>query len=266
MFFSAEFRVGSHIQEREWELLNNLPGVLDTAETRGSLFVMIQIHYWPMLGRAGALIRMCAEAGVDYTHSTAADPQSTIELLAPHLAALGGKVTNFAPPLVVDGNICVSQSVAATAYLGERFGFTENISIMAVAVQYCLDLHDFFSSFVQSDGMSVLDPAQLKRWIEGERCASMLEMFEQQIVGPFYFGDKFTFVDFFACQVVTLLDARVLGPLETVSVALLDKSTKLREVSNRIAALPSAASIKAPVALGEYCLGADAVEEYRCAK
>jgi glutathione S-transferase len=114
--------------------------------------------------------------------------------------------------------------------------------------------------------MSVLDPAQLKRWIEGERCASMLEMFEEQIVGPFYFGDKFTFVDFFACQVVTLLDARVLGPLETVSVALLDKSTKLREVSNRIAALPSAASIKAPVALGEYCLGADAVEEYRCAK
>ena len=52
----------------------------------------------------------------------------------------------------------------------------------------------------------------------------------------------------------------------SVGVALLDKSTKLREVSNRIAALPSAASIKAPVALGEYCLGADAVEEYRCAK
>lgn len=35
---------------------------------------MIQIHYWPMLGRAGALVRMCAEAGVEYTHATAEDP------------------------------------------------------------------------------------------------------------------------------------------------------------------------------------------------
>lgn len=92
---------------------------------------------------------------------------NTIDLLAPHLVALGGKVTNFAPPLVVDGNIRVSQSVAATAYLGEKFGFTEGVSIMAVAVQYCLDLHDFFSAFMQSDGMSVKEPAELKAWIEG---------------------------------------------------------------------------------------------------
>ena len=116
------------------------------------------VYYWPGQGRAGAIFRMCAEAGVDYEHV------SDFNAIAGQVSAFGGQVDTFAPPIVKENNVTIAQSTAATAYTGERLGFDSGIAIPSKATQFMADLADFGGSF---DSLKA-DMSKLRTFIAGE--------------------------------------------------------------------------------------------------
>ena len=75
----------------------------------------IAVYYWPMLGRAGSLVRMLNEAKVPYVFKGPTD-----EAIC---AAFGAETGNFAPPIVTDGEFSLSQTTALNLYIGTKCGF-----------------------------------------------------------------------------------------------------------------------------------------------
>ena len=63
----------------------------------------ISVYYLPMPGRAGSLVRMLNEAQVPYEFKGPTD-----EAIC---AAFGAETGNFAPPIVVDGDFSLSQTI-----------------------------------------------------------------------------------------------------------------------------------------------------------
>ena len=90
---------------------------------------MIEIKYWPLLARASGLLRMCAEAGVEFQHVSASGKDMGAALM-------GAESTNLAPPIVQDGNVIISQAIPCHQYIGEKLGFDKNIAVSQIALQY----------------------------------------------------------------------------------------------------------------------------------
>ena len=65
---------------------------------------VIEIKYWPLLARASGMLRMCAEACVEFQHVTGSGKELGCTLM-------GAESTNLAPPVVQDGNVIVSQAI-----------------------------------------------------------------------------------------------------------------------------------------------------------
>ena len=105
----------------------------------------VVVYYHPALGRAGAIIRMLDYAGVPYEH-VSSFPDS---LCGAFGSATG---TTFAPPVVSDGDFAVSQSTAATLYVGKMTGLTSHLSDRDEfkLVQYIADCVDFFEPTVNA--------------------------------------------------------------------------------------------------------------------
>lgn len=161
--------------------------------------VKIQLIYHNMRGRADSHIRMLEEAGLPYDFAVAVP--------GPHagkfMAFGGNKRKNFAPPYLIDGDVVLTQTLAITAYIGEKCGFTKGID-PDLALQYMLDINDFVDGFFKAYS----EPAQLAKFMSG-RGATFMMMFNEQIVGPFYFGAHFTYVDFLLCAYIDMLQVVV---------------------------------------------------------
>lgn len=151
----------------------------------------ITVYYWPMLGRAGHLIRMLEDKGVSYTH------KSGFPDLAPKLSAFGGNTGNFAPPLLEANGKLTSQSVATAVALGTQLGFDAPIGDnVAQAIQYMMDIADWFSGLFNARG----DGKQLAGYFSGEgksRSDKFLSTVENNIKGTYYFGEEPSYADFF---------------------------------------------------------------------
>ena len=66
----------------------------------------LKVYYWPMFGRAGAVLRMLEHTGTKYEHISAFPDVAGVS------TAFGGGSDTFAPPIVVDGDYKISQSTA----------------------------------------------------------------------------------------------------------------------------------------------------------
>lgn len=143
------------------------------------------IYYWPMAGRAGAAIRMLDEAKVAYVH------KSEFPEIASVCSAFGAAGSSFAPPVLVDGDTVISQSGPVAMYIGQKHGFDVPEGQTAKAAQFLNDFADFYSECADRVG-GQKDP---KKFFN-ERCKTWMAVLERNCKGPFFFGDKMSYVDF----------------------------------------------------------------------
>jgi glutathione S-transferase len=152
----------------------------------------LTVYYWPMAGRAGAVLRMLEHAGISYVH------KSEFPDLASVCSAFGAGADTFAPPVVVDGDLTISQSTACAVYIGQKCNLVppEGVNV-AKAFQFIGDIVDFYENGLGAARGK--GGAELKKFLEGDRFRAFASHLERSIQGPFYFGDAPCYVDFFLC-------------------------------------------------------------------
>ena len=97
----------------------------------------IKIYYWPLDwgGRALAPLRLLEYKNVPYEWIS---DKSEMDKLC---SAFGAKDGNtFAPPVIVDGEVKVSQSTATTYYLGKKLGMEPAAFSDYKAMQFLIDI------------------------------------------------------------------------------------------------------------------------------
>jgi glutathione S-transferase len=171
----------------------------------------LKVHYWPMLGRAGAAIRMLEHTNTDYEHV------SDFPSISKLGSAWSGESDTFAPPIVIDGDFQISQSVAVTLYVGNKVGLDKGLNTYK-AVQWLNDIVDLFESGLSKS--TAAGGAALKVYLEGaadgkpSRFAKQIGNLNRAIKGPFFMGEEPTLVDFFLCQHVDWQHAKLLNRLQ----------------------------------------------------
>ena len=162
-----------------------------------SIVTPIKVHYWPMMGRAGACIRMLEHTNTPYEHI------SDFPSISKLGSAWSGSGDTFAPPIIVDNEFTISQSTAATLYIGNKVGLNDGLDTYK-AVQWLSDIVDLFEGGL---GKSIdAGGAALKVYLEGKgdgnpsRFAKQISNLNRAIKGPFFTGETPTLVDFFLCQ------------------------------------------------------------------
>lgn len=199
---------------------------------------MIVIQYWPMLARASGLFRMCAEAGATWEHKTDAKAMGCVMF-----GAEDSK--NLAPPVVIDGQVTISQGIACHVYLGNKFGLNKNIPYPELALQYMHDLDDLHNEMKGAFMKGKDDVIDLKEYLTGDRYKKHMSAIDRQIKGPFYFGDEPTYVDFIAVSYFEMCEGRWLNPLlDKSGDTIAEHAPKLRILLDKVRALESAVKLK----------------------
>ena len=155
----------------------------------------LTVYYWPMFGRAGAILRMLEHTSTSYTL------KSEFGDIASMGSAFGAHGDTFAPPIVKDGAYIISQSTACLFYIGKKCGLTKNMD-ECKAMQYVTDIVDTFEGGISKAAEQ--GGTALKAFLEGDgkgpsQFAKLMGNIERSIKGPFYFGEEPTIVDFFLC-------------------------------------------------------------------
>ena len=145
-----------------------------------------------MHGRAGPALRMLAEAGVEVAH------ESTFPKIASVSAAFGAQTDTFAPPILVDGDNVICQSVAVAHYVGSKYGFPAPAGQESRGLMLSNAIIDLMENGLQTNAK---DPTKIKAYLYGAdgkpaRFALMAGALERAVKGPFFFGEKPSYVDF----------------------------------------------------------------------
>lgn len=159
-----------------------------------------------MLGRANSIIRMLQHAQIDYVH------KSEMSDFASICSAFGASSNTFAPPVVQDGDFVISQTLGAAMYVGNKAGLNEGIDSVPKAVQYMSDMIDIFENGMDQ---AAKDGASFKAFLEGDRCKNQLTYLNRCIKGPFFFGEKPTYVDFVLFALVEWKEELILNRLKS---------------------------------------------------
>jgi len=167
----------------------------------------IKVYYWPFLARGASLIRMLEHTGTPYEYI------SDKAEMAKYCSAFGAEeFDTFAPPVVVDGDMVVGQSIASCLYLGKKLGLTPAAYNEYKAMQSCSDIVDVFEGNL---GKKNEDGPTLKEFLEGSRWKALMCNLERGIAGPFYFGDSPSAVDFFLLQHLDWRSSSLFDPLKS---------------------------------------------------
>ena len=191
----------------------------------------ITVYYWPFLGRGASLVRMLEHTGTPYEYVS--DKAKMAEY-----ASLFGSTgyDTLAPPIVVDGDTVISQSVPTCLYLGKKLGLQPPGYDEYKAMQYCLDIVDTFEGNL---GKNNENGATLKAFLTGDRYRFLMANIERSIKGPFYFGDQPSAVDFFLTQHMDWRMSNVFDPLKaTGPYDYLEPYEKIRTAYEAIKATP----------------------------
>lgn len=156
-----------------------------------------QVVYWDLKGRAGAAFYMLAESKVEFEHVKEAPEMAKV------LTALGAESTNFAPPLFIDGETKVSQSLPVCMAVGKKTGFDKGVDELK-ALQYMLDVTDLDTEITKAAGSAETLFAFVKGTDGPSRMSKWLGNIERSIKGPFYFGETASYVDYWLAQSVTM--------------------------------------------------------------
>jgi len=199
----------------------------------------IKILYWPRLIRGAPLVRMLEHTGTEYEYIS--DKAEMAKYCSTWTKAITGEEPvgdNFAPPVVIDGDIMVSQSIAAALYLGNKLGLSSSVPGWNEykAMQFCADIVDTFEGGLGSNNES--GPA-LKAFVEGPRCANLMSNVERAIVGPYYFGEEPSTVDFFLLGHLDWRITSVFAPLkEKLGVDVMAEYPKMSAIYAALTATP----------------------------
>jgi hypothetical protein len=241
----------------------------------------VTIYYWPFLARAAALIRMCDEVpNAKCPHVSELSELERVTSAAGRGINGDQKTDTFAPPVLLDhrNGLLISQSVAATMYLGKQLGFEAPIPNIYKAVQYvsaprqclpetildfalpmsmramwCLltsQLNDLADLNGETYALEKLTEAS--KWpaffAKGGRLHAWLGTIERSIVGPFYFGSERSYVDFYLLQVFDWHDHSLFKPLLPATGDVLIAYPKIAGVLRALRASPAYAqrSLKTP--------------------
>jgi len=188
--------------------LTGTPGGIGSATAAQPFTKNLTVYYWPMMGRAGPVIRMLDYAGVPYTH------KSEFGEIASVCGAFGAQTTVFAPPVVVDGDYKISQSTATAMYVGKKAGLTKGMD-EDKALQILADLIDTFENGIGTAAGK--GGASLKQFFEdGEpsRFAKLMGNIERNIQGPYFFGASLTVPDFVLAAMTDWQDLTMLERLK----------------------------------------------------
>jgi len=185
----------------------------------------IKVVYWPFLVRGGSLVRMLEHTGTPYEYVS--DKAEFAKLCT----AFGADATTFAPPVIIDGDVVVSQSVATCLYLGKKLGFTPAGFDEFRAIQFCLDIIDTFEGGL---GKNNEQGETLKAWLAGERWAKLMGNIERSIKGPYYFGDEPCAVDFFLLQHLDWRHNSIFVPLKELGYDVLAPYPKIAAVGAQL--------------------------------
>ena len=159
----------------------------------------LKLYYWPFFGRAGAIIRMLDFSNTKFEWVSVNKKEEFMALLSARARSYSpvngtcNSCDTFAPPVVVDGEVVLSQSIAVAMYVGDKVGLGDSVPSVYKAVQYMNDINDFSG---EATAAALSGAKTLKVFIEGGRMQAWLANIEHSIQGPFYFGDKASYVDF----------------------------------------------------------------------
>jgi len=189
--------------------------------------VQYKVYYWPFMIRGASLVRMLEHTNTPYEYISEKPKMAIVS------SAWGAQVDTIAPPVLVDGDFAVSQSVASCLYLGNKLGLTPPGYNEYKAMQYCLDIIDVFEGGI---GKNNEEGATLKKYLEGDRFKTLMANLERSIKGPFYFGDTPSAVDFFLVQHMDWRCLSIFEPLKAKGIDFLTPYPKLVGVHEAIKA------------------------------
>jgi hypothetical protein len=156
--------------------------------------------------------------------------------IASKCSVFGAPSGNIAPPVLVDGDVVVSQSIAVAQYVGEKLGLTKGLNHI-LATQFMIDIVDLFELGL---GKSLKSGEDLHGFLQGGRFAKVAGAIEANIKGPFFFGDAPTCVDFFLTAHMEWSYTTVLTELEAkVPKSVFAELPKMAGVYAAVQAFPS---------------------------
>lgn len=211
------------------------------------------IYYTDFTGRANAVCQMLAEAKMDYEW-----------VMDDAVCSCKGSetATAFAPPIVVDGDKTIGQSVALSVFVGKKCGFDKGVADEILALQYMLDVNDVLDGFFQNKSKGV---KELKTFLTGGRFALWAGNVERCIKGPFYFGDTATYVDYHMAATFQMVDFMCLDAIGAKCGNVWEKYPKLSAAKGAICGLESVKAIGKPPLPPPYVMTPEQVEEYAAA-
>jgi len=182
----------------------------------------VTVINWPMQGRFGAQYLMMDHAGIKYTDKT------EFEDIAGVTTAFGATgVGTVAPPVIIDGDLTISQSYAQNIYIGRKAGLETGTYCQFKATQMLADIDDWLLNNFKPGAQTLTSSEFLKTFMEGaaqdpktpdtppakSRWAVFAEAIEFNISGPYTFGSEPTCVDFFLCNQLDMVHVTILQEL-----------------------------------------------------
>ena len=175
-----------------------------------------QLWYWPDIPGRGEFVRLALEAAeIDYEDMAR---EHGAEALAEDLASRSG-IKPFAPPYLVEGDLCIAQTAHILAFLADRHDFgAGELEIDLQLIQLQLDVtdivaevhsvhHPISGNLYYQDQMDAAYEAAHQ--FRDTRIPKFLDHFEQALEengGPFMLGDRWTHVDTSLFQLMEGLD------------------------------------------------------------
>ena len=208
-----------------------------------------ELYYWPEIQGRGEFIRLVLEdAGASYAE-VGREPGGAAKLEE----LLAGKRTGLAPfalPVLVDGKVVISQTVAITSYLGEQHGLAPAdeagkqaaLAIALTIADAVSEVHDTHHPIAVDQAYEAQKPEAKARahQFRTKRLPKFLAFLERNLArnqAGVLVGDTVTYVDFAAFQLLEGLDYAFPKAMSKPEA----DAPKLRALRDRIAARPNLA-------------------------
>jgi glutathione S-transferase len=178
--------------------------------------VSVELWYWPNIPGRGEFVRLFMEAGeIEYEDVAR---EKGVEALVEDMASREG-IRPFAPPYIVDDDLCIGQTAHILAYLSDKHGLgAGELDLDLQMIQLQLDIsdmveevhsthHPIAGSLYYQDQMEAA--YENARAFREERIPKYLDHFEAALEGqggPFVLGDQWNHVDTSLFQLMEGLD------------------------------------------------------------
>jgi len=177
----------------------------------------------------------------------------------------GANTNTYAPPILQEGDSLLSQSMPIAIRIGMRTGFDQGVECCVKACQFMADASDFAEAATNASKSAETIKCFLKAPEEGKLspCAEWLRNMENSIKGPYFYGARPTYVDFWFTQGFDWCDFVLFNPIGHKAEA---HYPKIQGVLAGIRGLESAKTIKEPVGPPSMAMAEAVIADYKKAE